>query len=153
MDTSVCKLTYCNRMCMYTHTQTLDKHAAHRYRCVYTSTYRTHHNQPHTNTHTSVYPLHTHTHTHTQVCMHTVHRMCACTERVHTICIYTTCTQTETTNTQHCVIMTQDTHVSNQEYIKYIHVHTISLTQNIFDPKEKIWVFGHHSVSVFHSRR
>ena len=104
----------------------------HRYRCVYTSTYRIHHNQPHTNTHTQVCIPYTHTHTHAGVHAHGVymHTMCmdvhahgaqnVCTHNMHLHNMYT---NTETTNTQHCVIMTQDTHVSNQEYIKYIHTH------------------------------
>ena len=106
---------------MCTHTQTLDRHVAQ------------------IDVYTQAHTAHNHTQTHTQVCMHTVHRTCACTEhvhaqnvRTHNVHLHNVYTNTETTDTQHCVIITQDTHVSNQEHIKYIHTHTISLTPKDF---------------------
>ena len=121
----------------------------------------------HKHTHTSVYPLHTHTNMqvcmHTVcictrcawMCMHTVHRTCACTERVHTQCAFTQRVHKHRDN-KHTTLCDNDTgHACIKSGVHQIHTHTrtISLTPKNFYPKEKIWVFGHHSLSVFHSRR
>ena len=135
MDTNVCKLTYCNRMCTYT--QTLDRHAAQ------------------IDVYTQAHTAHNHTQTHTQVCMHTMHRTCACTERAHTQCAFTQRVHKHREN-KHTTLCDNNTgHTCIKSGAHQIHTHTY----HQFDPKrflthtKRLGYLGIHSISVFHSRR